>query len=103
MNHCTLTCVDQWNQQKRVEEEVDRHHTVDLHQSCFESSSVFLDCSIINIPVSVRERNVGVLNRVENHVQNIRFSYVPGCEKFSDEDSRDVEEKDDPEDKESFV
>ena len=64
---------------------------------------MFLDCSIINIPVSVRERNVGVLNSVENHVQNVRCSDVPGCEKFSDEDSRDVEEEDDPEDKESFV
>ena len=64
---------------------------------------MFLDCSIINIPVSVRERNVGVLNSMENHVQNVRFSHVPGCEKFGDEDSRDVEEEDDPEDKESFV
>ena len=40
---------------------------------------------------------------MENHVQNVRCSHVPGCEKFSDEDSRDVEEEDHPEDKESFV
>ena len=64
---------------------------------------MFLDCSIINIPVSVRERNVGVLNSMENHVQNVRCSHFPGCENFSDEDSRDVEEEDHPEDKESFV
>ena len=64
---------------------------------------MFLNCSIINVPVFVRKRNVGVLDSMENHVKDVGFSHVPGCEKFSDEDSRDVEEEDDPEDKESFV
>ena len=41
------------------------------------------------------------MNSVENIVQNIsRFSHAPGCEKFSDEDGRDVQEEDNPEDKE---
>ena len=62
---------------------------------------MFLNCSIINIPISVRERDVGVLYCVQNILKDVGFSDVPGCEKFSDENSRDVEEEDEPEDKKS--
>ena len=66
-----LTCVDERNQQERVEEEVDSHHTVDLPQNCSKPCSVILDSSIVNIPVSEGEGNVGVLHSVENHVQEV--------------------------------
>ena len=98
----SLTCVDQRTQQKWVEEEVDSHHTVHLCQSCSKSCSVFLNCSIINVPVFVRKGNVGVLDSMENHVKDVWLSHMSGCQKLSDEDSRDVEEEDDPKYEESF-
>ena len=91
-----MTCVNQRSQQKRVEEEVDSHNTVNLYQSCFESSSVVLNRSIIHVPVFVRERNVGVLESMENDVKGVRFSHLLCSQELSDDDSRDMEEEDDP-------
>ena len=38
---------------------------------------------------------------MQNILNDVGFSDGPGCEKFSDENSRDVEEEDEPEDKKS--